>query len=345
MKLIDKVKVQHSVCYDFLTSLIRLNHNKYFSPKDKPNKEIYNLMEDLQQKVPGDINNKLEQFFDKDTAYGMTTVGFIKKNEFKEIPEFIDYLKQVSPKEIIWRFLYIGIGPNGYISLEDVEQLLGDNNRSIQFINENLSLSGEQKWLILQFLTDPTTTKDNLIELLEWHYHNFYNEYQNYIAKFIKKYEIELKDRLKKYGQEYLNILIPYDYSDPGEIEELTIAVSYFYEKSNLLNLMEDIFVFGYRFPETVESEHALLSSIQVFKALSDETRLNIIRLLAERPWYGHELAQKLNVSNSTISHHVAQLVSNGLIRSYRQDNRLYFALDIEKMKKTITKSVDDILE
>ena len=54
-------------------------------------------------------------------------------------------------------------------------------------------------------------------------------------------------------------------------------------------------------------------------RALGDETRLRILGLLTRRPHYGEELAESLGLTPATISHHVKQLRTAGLVRARRE--------------------------
>src|SRR3954462_4196583 len=51
-----------------------------------------------------------------------------------------------------------------------------------------------------------------------------------------------------------------------------------------------------------------------LFKALADPARLRILGLLAERSHAGHELADCLALTPSTISHHMRRLVAARLV-------------------------------
>ena len=53
---------------------------------------------------------------------------------------------------------------------------------------------------------------------------------------------------------------------------------------------------------------------VALFKALADANRLKIIGLLARQPYSGEELAAMLDIKPSTVSHHLARLVSVGLV-------------------------------
>lgn len=67
-----------------------------------------------------------------------------------------------------------------------------------------------------------------------------------------------------------------------------------------------------------------------VFAALADPSRVRLVRLLAERPRYGQELAQAMGMSAATISHHVNTLLRVGLVTVERQSHRTYYVLQAE---------------
>ncbi len=79
--------------------------------------------------------------------------------------------------------------------------------------------------------------------------------------------------------------------------------------------------------------DQALLGTLVDFhKILADETRLKLIGLLALRPWCGQDLAKELGVSAPTISHHIGKLKKLQLVNSLREDNTIYYALDVERL-------------
>ena len=55
------------------------------------------------------------------------------------------------------------------------------------------------------------------------------------------------------------------------------------------------------------------------FKALADANRLKIVGLLAGEPHNVEQLAQKLGLSSSTVSHHLARLNETGLVSGRTQ--------------------------
>lgn len=61
---------------------------------------------------------------------------------------------------------------------------------------------------------------------------------------------------------------------------------------------------------------------IEVLKALADENRLAILRLLADREWCVCELASELDLSDALVSHHLSRLEEAGIIATSKKGRR-----------------------
>jgi len=64
-----------------------------------------------------------------------------------------------------------------------------------------------------------------------------------------------------------------------------------------------------------------------IVKALSDETRLRVIKLLEERELCVCELIQVLNMSQPRISRHLSVLKNAGLVDDRREGKWVYYSL------------------
>lgn len=65
----------------------------------------------------------------------------------------------------------------------------------------------------------------------------------------------------------------------------------------------------------------------QLFKALSDETRLRILNLLAMRPHCVCEFQHILRVPQPTVSRHLACLRRSGLVKETRHGKMIMYSL------------------
>jgi ArsR family transcriptional regulator len=71
-----------------------------------------------------------------------------------------------------------------------------------------------------------------------------------------------------------------------------------------------------------------LSPSNQVFKALADPTRRQILRLLADGDRPAGEIAAQFSISKPSISHHLNILKQAGLISDERQGQNIYYSLE-----------------
>lgn len=69
---------------------------------------------------------------------------------------------------------------------------------------------------------------------------------------------------------------------------------------------------------------------VNYHKALSDPTRMRILLLLSKGEMHGQALAEKLNLSQPTVTHHAAKLREAALIKERRDKNTVYFTLNPE---------------
>ncbi len=71
-----------------------------------------------------------------------------------------------------------------------------------------------------------------------------------------------------------------------------------------------------------------------VFKALSDENRINILRNIAKNEICACQLTELFNLSQPTISHHLKVLISAGLISVDRRGKWCYYTVNREKISE-----------
>jgi DNA-binding transcriptional ArsR family regulator len=67
---------------------------------------------------------------------------------------------------------------------------------------------------------------------------------------------------------------------------------------------------------------------VEIFKALSDPTRAQLVYLLTKREMSVNELSENLPVSPSAVSHHLAKLRSIRLVNNRREGNQVFYSID-----------------
>ena len=66
-------------------------------------------------------------------------------------------------------------------------------------------------------------------------------------------------------------------------------------------------------------------------KALSDPNRLRIIQLLTYGEQCGCELLEQMQITQSTLSHHMKTLEDSGLVSSFRKGKWSHYSLNVDQ--------------
>jgi DNA-binding transcriptional ArsR family regulator len=114
-------------------------------------------------------------------------------------------------------------------------------------------------------------------------------------------------------------------------IRRVILAPSYFARPYNFVLGGEDWRLFGYPIADDAMDAGDPLAPpaavVRLHRALGDETRLRILRLLAGRDHYLTEIASALELSKPTIKHHLALLRAAGLVTLTEEGGLSYYSL------------------
>jgi ArsR family transcriptional regulator len=75
---------------------------------------------------------------------------------------------------------------------------------------------------------------------------------------------------------------------------------------------------------------------VEYFKILSDENRLEIVKLLLQGETCGCTLIDKVPISQPTLSYHLKQLTNVGLAKAKREGNWIKHFIDRDKINEMI---------
>jgi DNA-binding transcriptional ArsR family regulator len=124
---------------------------------------------------------------------------------------------------------------------------------------------------------------------------------------------------------------------DPGT-RRLYLAPSYFTRPYNYVFGGRDWHMFAYPLADSAldgEGSGVPAASVRLFKALGDESRLRILRLLASGDLYLTEIAERMALSKPTVSHHLAQLRAAGLVTTTESGALTYYTLRRDRIAET----------
>lgn len=101
---------------------------------------------------------------------------------------------------------------------------------------------------------------------------------------------------------------------------------------------------------ETVSNTHMLEDYIErdvadLFKAISNQTRIKILYALKQEPLTVTEISKKLNMSQSAISHQLKELKVVRLVKNHREGRQMIYELDDDHVHHIFETAIEHVKE
>lgn len=84
----------------------------------------------------------------------------------------------------------------------------------------------------------------------------------------------------------------------------------------------------------TLLDEDKIIDISELFKIFGDSTRIKIINILIDQELCVGDIADKINASQSAVSHQLRILKTNKLVKYRKEGNTIYYSLDDDHVKK-----------
>lgn len=115
-----------------------------------------------------------------------------------------------------------------------------------------------------------------------------------------------------------------------ARVQRVLLAPAYFCRPYNYVFGGRDWHLFCYPMADAaldLDREAAPASLVRLYRALGDDSRLRILRLLADGDLYLTEIAERMGLSKPTVSHHLALLRACGLVSTTEAGSLMYYSL------------------
>jgi ArsR family transcriptional regulator len=83
----------------------------------------------------------------------------------------------------------------------------------------------------------------------------------------------------------------------------------------------------------------------EMFRLMSDPTRLSIILACLDRPVAVGDMAERLRISASLVSHHLRLLRAARLLQADRRGRQVFYVVGDEHIRSMLTDMVDHVAE
>jgi DNA-binding transcriptional ArsR family regulator len=125
--------------------------------------------------------------------------------------------------------------------------------------------------------------------------------------------------------------------ADPG-LRRVVLAPSYFSRPYNFVFSANEWRLFCYPIADAsldgAEGSAPPPQIVRLYRALGDESRMRILKLLTERDHYLTELAQELELSKPTVKHHLTQLRAAGVVTMTEEGSLTYYSLRRQRLEE-----------
>ena len=355
--------VDVSPAYDLLVSLVRLT---------TPKARLASLgrwrawQEETTQAMSVAQWRRVQRWFDDpgDSPVGLALLALVPRlSQPNTIADFFRALRSLPLADFLRLVVTSAmIDPQTPLAADDLLALVGDRTLATHFIAERLRLTPRQRTLMLSVLADPEAERADLLKTLETHHTQVFAA----LGPQLQEERARAADRMRDILAQQRGA-IPIEWvAEPQQLRGFSPVVlapvpmlgtghmAYYheierslfdgaaYEPFIVLLGAEAVFALGAadapgrrgarKSPLGARSADPAERWASLYAALGDPTRLRIVRLLAERPRYGQELATTLHISGATISHHMDALSHAGILALERRAHRTYFTLQGEAL-------------
>lgn len=193
---------------------------------------------------------------------------------------------------------------------------------------------------LLECLAYPEETKLRYMHLIRLFYHDAFAPWKDRFREESERATLVYKELFHANPERFIRELIKtepatYDVPTVFHISFISQVGSY----SLLLNTGTSWIgwvIFGIH-NDRVFGPAADRAKTELFlKAFSDKRRLDFLLLLRERPHYGQELAKALKITPAAVNYHANFLLFLDLLEMKREDHRMYYHLNKDKLQELL---------
>lgn len=354
MKKVE-VSIQTNSVFEMLVSLNRIAdtdqlESSYFENAGyPPNPRMAAIIQEIKNSLSTFYRQEISFFFGKPVCSLLWDFVISKGiNDIGQLPvKFAELADMESLKYLLCDIIETVCEQEANICQDEkgFESLLADIDSFEKRLAgcQELSITDREK--ALEFLRYPTEAKLRLVSLLE----QYVKVFAPYVVELdeLDRAEVErsrstcfenvdefvtnyLKINVKIFAPAKQLILIPNAFS-----EILTYIIQ---PAKGQFVLVYGTFISKKRLREKRSEEIK-----QFLKVLSEEKRIDIIKILAAKPALGSDLAKQIGLTSATASYHMTMMLGIGLIDYERVGQRLHYVLKKEVLKDLLDKAYQEL--
>jgi DNA-binding transcriptional ArsR family regulator len=277
--------------------------------------------------LPHGIREAAKRVFEDEVCINAAGL-LVDRPKVRTARDFVDAFTRTTPADVV-RALY-EYSPREPDLAGLIDRAIDGDEAAITALEE--TTTDHKRNARLQIIREPQATLTAMSEVLAaWA--DLFSPIEPRVAEILDRdYEARAADRATLPPSELIERTTGgIRWLPEAGVRRLILAPSYFSRPYNFIMSAGDWRMFGYPVAdealESVDPLAAPQSVVRLHRALGDETRLKILKLLAGRDLYLTEIAQQLELSKPTIKHHLALLRAAGLVTITESGTVIYYSL------------------
>ena len=258
----------------------------------------------------------------------------------RDVPAFLAYLETMDALDLRLQLLgYYQRSVHKLVPLDIIFQAAQDDqDAQQQYLSMLTGRDDERKeYVTYLFITDAETIKATLLDILQQWYEQVFHALEGQIRPILER-DAAAKNAVKasmtpERMVEYATNGIEYA-AEPG-IRKIVLVPSFIMRPWNEFTEHQDMKIFCYPVAdESLDKDRHVPSArlVRLYKALADERRLRVLKLLTTRSYTLQEIADEFGVSKTTMHYHLATLRTAGLVLA--QSDRNVYSLRRDMLPK-----------
>ncbi|MEJ2484341.1 MAG: metalloregulator ArsR/SmtB family transcription factor [Anaerolineales bacterium] len=333
-----KILWDQGTAYDFFTSLYVLHFPDEFGLRGAwaagVRSRLPSKARDFLEVIVGNFNPPLNWVHSlsapKDAATALVSLKRIPVEDRLSVLRLCPF-ESGQGLEMLNRVSQSGSWDQGLV--DDYLHLWRQQGASRQIVPGTVSANRVEK--IFKVYAEPIRFGQNYLEALQVYYEVFFSEEEKRISPKLEKALTQAKQTVEQKGvAAYLqSINEQLALGGLGAGDQVVLAPSYWCARGVLHgNLEQDqhLILFGARLEEEslVPGEIVPEELLQQLKAMTDPTRMRILRYLLQEQLTPAELARRLRLRAPTVTHHLQTLRSAGMVQFVKKgkNEHLYYA-------------------
>ncbi|MDR7415012.1 MAG: metalloregulator ArsR/SmtB family transcription factor [Armatimonadota bacterium] len=328
------LRVEASSVYDFLAALFVVHHHGRSLEFDVPEEWIRRARRALGPRLRRDLAR-----FAGPRAFFLSLVTLLDRQVAEaSVPAFVDQVARLPAEELV--LLLLTSPPAARPARPHLCEVLrtrpGPARAALRRFGQAYPRELGRREAVALASRDPREVQEGMVRLLRRFYQAVYAPEEDRILPLLQQDAARKRERarrlpLQSFVEEATGGLV----LDPAAASEVIVAPSYFVRPYNLV--VDHGGIRTYITPLGAEATPDALETVRrVARALADESRLRILRLLAERAMYTQQIAEALGTSHVTVLHHLAVLRAARLIRVVERQQTRWYTLHPEALESAL---------